>query len=124
MTSSAVILWAAGIILSFVPDLVLTYFSIDISPISLLFIQIIGALYFGFGMLNWMSKGGLIGGIYNRPIAVANLSHFMIAGFTLIKSLSSHPDSPPVLWGIGIIYCIFGVSFGIILFRHPIADKK
>jgi len=30
--------------------------------------QIIGSFYFAFAILNWMSKGSIIGGIYNRPI--------------------------------------------------------
>ena len=42
--------------------------------------QIIGSLYFALAILNWMSKGSFIGGIYNRPIAIANLTHFVIAG--------------------------------------------
>ncbi|WBL43625.1 hypothetical protein PBT90_02840 [Algoriphagus halophytocola] len=124
MTSSAILLWAAGLILTFTPDFVLKLLSLAESPASMVAFQVIGALYFGFGMLNWMSKGGLIGGIYNRPIAIANFSHFMIAGFALIKNLSANPESSPVLWGAGIIYSLYAVCFAIIVFRHPLPKQR
>ena len=72
MTSSAILMYAAGIILSFAPDLILQVLDLNTDQISLFLMQIVGALYFGFGMLNWMNKGRPIGGIYNRPVAIAN----------------------------------------------------
>jgi len=89
-----------------------------------LLVQILGALYFAFGMLNWMSKASLIGGIYNRPIAVANFSHFFIAGLALIKSIISNSDLPLIFLVIGIVYLIFALLFGLILFKHPIVEKN
>jgi hypothetical protein len=124
LTISAIALGATGIILTFAPDVVLRYVVIDINPTSLLLAQVIGALYFGYAMLNWMSKGSLIGGIYNRPVAIANVTHFMIAGLAIGKSLIANPGLSKILWTAGAVYAVFGVLFIIILFRHPIESEE
>jgi hypothetical protein len=117
-------MYAAGIILTFAPDLILQVLELSTDQISLFLMQIVGALYFGFGMLNWMNKSRPIGGIYNRPVAIANLSHFMIAGLALLKGLLSTPELPSMIWVVGILYIGFGITFGVLLFRHPIADRS
>ena len=119
MTSSALTLGFAGIILTFMPEEILRYSGIEASRILELMVQIVGALYFAFSMLNWMTKSGMIGGIYNRPIAMANFTHFFIASITLIKAVMTHHELPNAIWIIGILYAIFAVSFGIVLFRNP-----
>ncbi len=123
MTSSALFMFAAGIALTFFPDLFLDFLNLEPNQITLFLLQILGALYFGFGMLNWMNKGRPIGGIYNRPVAIANLSHFMIAGLALLKGLTSYPELQFSIWVLGIIYILFGLAFGVIFFKHPISDK-
>jgi hypothetical protein len=123
MTISSIILGFSGIILIFVPDVVIGHLNLESNRISILLGQIIGGLYIAFSMLNWMIKGSLIGGIYNRPIAVANFAHFLIVGLSITKLLISNPDLPYMLWGASFIYILFGLLFGIMLFRHPIVDK-
>lgn len=122
MTLSAVILGIVGILLTFVPDIVLTHLKVGTNTPALLVMQILGALYFAFGMLNWMTKASLIGGIYNRPIAVANFTHFLVAGLALVKGLISNPDLPSPIWITDIIYLALALLFGVILFRHPIPE--
>ena len=124
MTTSAVSLLTAGIILTFLPDEIIKYAYLENTRPLQLLLQIIGALYFGFGMLNWMNKSSLIGGIYNRPVAVANFTHFFIAGLALIKGIMANPDLPKTIWIVSCVYLIFAISFGIVLFRHPLTEKK
>ncbi|MEQ8811583.1 MAG: hypothetical protein RIE59_21110 [Imperialibacter sp.] len=124
MTLAAVIMGTAGIALTFMPDALLNYAGMEESETALLLMQILGTLYFAFAMLNWMSKGSLIGGIYNRPVAVANMTHFLIAGLALVKVLMSNPNASYLMWGVGVVYSAFAVCFGIILFRHPVAETK
>jgi len=123
MTTCAIALLAGGIILTFLPQEILRSFGLEATKSLQILVQIIGALYFAFGMLNWMTKASLIGGIYNRPIAVANFSHFFIAGLALIKGLISNPALPGIIWIMGIIYSVFALSYGILLFRHPLSEK-
>ena len=121
MTASAIVVGGAGVILTFAPDAALSFLGIAANDAVVLVVQILGALYFAFGMLNWMSKASLIGGIYNRPVAVANFTHFTIVALALFKAVISHPSSSYSIWCVGIIYFVFAVSYGIILFRHPLA---
>ena len=83
MTLSAIILALIGISLIFLPKEILDYFELSVSDTLELLMQIIGSLYFAFAMLNWMSKGSIIGGIYNRPIAIANWTHLVIKRINL-----------------------------------------
>ena len=124
MTSSAIILALIGISLIFFPKEILNYFELSVSDTLELLMQIIGSFYFAFAMLNWMSKGSLIGGIYNRPIALANWTHFFIAVLALIKGVLANPSLSYVIWSIAIIYSIFAILFGIVLFKHPVSENK
>lgn len=124
MTSSAVVLGASGILLTFLPNELLTYLEMEPEAFPPLILQLLGALYFAFAMLNWMVKTALIGGIYNRPVAVANFTHFLIGGLALIKGASAGKDLPIFIWVVSGIYTVFAISFGVLLFRHPIKETS
>ena len=124
MTLSAMILALIGISLIFLPNEILDYLELSVSETLQLLLQIIGSLYFALAILNWMSKGSLIGGIYNRPIAMANLTHFLIAGLALMKGILANPSLSYVIWSIAIIYSIFAIFFGIVAFKHPVGEKN
>ena len=124
MTLSAMILALIGISLIFLPNEILDYLELSVSETLQLLMQIIGSLYFALAILNWMSKGSIIGGIYNRPIAMANLTHFVIAGLALIKGILANPSLSYVIWSIAIIYSIFAIFFGIVAFKHPVGENN
>ena len=124
MTFAALTLGATGIFLTFAPDLVLNHLIVETTPAALLLAQVLGGLYVSYAMLNWMTKESLIGGIYNRPIAIANFAHFFIAGLALIKGLLAYPELPKALWVLCGVYTVLGVLFTIILFRHPIQSTN
>jgi hypothetical protein len=117
MRLSSLFMFATGLAFSFFPQEFLATFKEPASPVILLILQLIGALYLGFGMLNWMAKGALLGGIYNRPITIANFMHFMVAGLALLKAAPSL--GIPQIWGLSVIYAVFAVAFGLVMFTHP-----
>ena len=123
MITSSIVMGLTGISLSFVPLEIMSCLGLESSKSLLYLLQILGALYFGFAMLNWMTKSSLIGAIYNRPIAIANFSHFLIAGLALTKGVLTNPGLPLVIQIAAGVYLVFAVSFGIILFRHPVVQK-
>lgn len=124
MSLSALCLAAIGLSLTFAPDEISIYLGISSAKTFQLILQILGALYFAFAMLNWMAKGSLIGGIYNKPIALANFAHFSIGGLALLKELLNNSNLPILLWIIAGIYFIFASIFGLILSRHPIKSLE
>lgn len=117
LSSSAILLGILGISLSFFPQEI--SIALKINSESYLFLQLMGALYFGFAMVNWMVKGSTIGGIYNRPIAIGNFSHFVIGALALIKFSSNAIDSIPILT-LTAIYTVFAIIFSLIVFTHPL----
>ena len=125
MSISALVVGGSGIVLSFAPELLLEGMDIPVTGSATLLVQVMGGLYLGFGMLNWMAKAGLIGGIYNRPLVIANFTHFLVVALALIKVLTSQQDMPLVVWVAGLLYGVFALLFGIIMFRHPLkAESK
>ena len=109
MTVSAFFLVIIGILLSFLPQEALHLIGKE-DDLSFI-LQLCGALLFGFGMLNWMVKGSLIGGIYNKGVVVANFAHFFIGSSILIKQYAKNTDLSYLLI-LGIIYSIFSIGFG------------
>lgn len=119
MASSAVLLGFSGLLLTFFPDELSAILVRSGNETLSMFIQIIGAMYFAFGMLNWMSRKSHIGGIYNRPIAIANMTHFMMVGITLTKLKLANSELPAGFWVIVLIYLFFAAVFIKILFTTP-----
>lgn len=105
---------AAGILITFLSNEIVAY--LNLAPNSFLLIQIIGALYFAFGMLNWFVKANLIGGIYGRPISVANFTHFSMVALSLFKS-GFYENIMQIT--ITTVYCILAFLFGYIFMTHP-----
>ena len=122
MTVSALVLAALGIPCLFVPDVVLQQFSGVSSQPAELIVQITGALYAGFAVLDWMAKGTLIGGIYGRPLALGNLLHFFAAGMALIKAAPSFPQ-PLIAWPLAGVYALIAAGFALVIFRNPVRSK-
>lgn len=118
MMTSALLTAVCGILLQFFPHEILEYFKVESGGILPLIVQITGALYLGFAMMNWMAKGVLIGGIYARPLGMGNFLHFTVGALALLKYAFSAPNS--AIWIAAIIYSIFAILFGVVLFTHPL----
>jgi hypothetical protein len=119
MIASAGLLGVGGAALLFVPHEILNYFGTASTGLSVMFVQLTGALCFGFAMMNWMAKTVLIGGIYARPLAIGNFTHFFIGALGLLKSASAAQNSSAV-WALAVVYKLFAILFGIVLFTHPL----
>lgn len=118
MTSSAILMAITGSVLIFFSNDLLKYFSVGQNNSFLLILQILGGLYFAFAMLNWTAKANLIGGIYSRPVAIANFTHFVIGGLALAKAVFVAENT--ILVGIAaLIYVVFASIFGKITFWPP-----
>ena len=119
MTSSAAMMAVLGLAMSFVPDELLRYAGAQPHALTAVLVQVCGALYLGFAMMNWMAKDNLIGGIYSRPVAMGNFMHFVVAGLALVKTAFIAPALVP-LWVAAAVYALFALSFGRVVFWHPI----
>jgi hypothetical protein len=124
MTSSAILLAGIGILFSFLPHEVMEYLNVESTTITTLFFNILSALYLGFALLNWMAKGTLIGGIYNKPITIANLMHFGVGAIALIKVVSNIQMHQEIIISLTVVYVIFAILFAYFFFTNPTKIEK
>ena len=118
MRASAVFVGALGASATFLPQEILLRTGTSPIGFSAVLVQIAGALYLGFAMLNWMAQGNIIGGIYGRPVAIGNLAHFTIAGLALLKSILAGQHATEVIVGAAA-YTAFAILFTLVAFGHP-----
>ena len=119
--SSAVVMGAAGIAGSFLPQEMLAGAGIEASHNAVLVVQLYAGLLFGFAMVNWMARGSLIGGIYNRPVAVGNVAHFTIGALALLKAIGAGEQALVVV-APAVVYAAFAIGFALVLFRSPVKN--
>ncbi len=115
MSASALFLGGLGIATSIFPRALLSALDVQSNGASLLLMNVAGALYLGFALLNWMAREHLIGGIYSRPVAMGNLIHFIAAAVPLIQYLMTGALNI-ALAVVAAGYVIFAVSFGYVAF--------
>ncbi len=77
-------------------------------------LSLVGAALFGFGQLNWLTRRMPVGGIYGRPVVMANLSHFVVGGLALLRAADT-----PLLWSLCAFYLTGAVFYGLLLFTSP-----
>ena len=118
MILSAAFLGVLGVLSTFLPQEILVRAGAQPEWIPVLLIQLLGALYLGIAILDWMARANLIGGIYGRPITLANFFNFSVGAAALLKGLVAHPFAPEVAV-IAAIYTALGIWFGLVVFNHP-----
>lgn len=116
MTVTSVILALAGFVTLFVPDVLLSLLNTSVTAQSSLMVQLMGALYFAFALMNWTAKDSSIGGIYARPVSLGNFGHFFIGTLLLGKYQLSHELNISIAIAL-IVYAIFGALFYWLVFR-------
>ncbi len=116
--ASGFLMAASGIAGSFLPHEILR--ALQIQPVGLLpvIVQLSAAMLFALGLINWTAKGSLIGGIYNRPVAIGSLAHFVIGAITLLKAAATHHRLG--LWVAAIVYLAFAAAFTMLFFTSPV----
>lgn len=121
MTTSAIVLAVLGLGATFLPQELLGYVGAGVTPAAVLLIQLMGALYIGFAALNWMSRGFITGGIYGRPLIMANLAHFMVGAIALLKAAFTGPSAGGIVL-VAAPYSVLAAWFAMVLFRHPAGE--
>src|SRR5476651_1054082 len=104
MTATAILFAIIGVFLTFAPDYVMTLMGIDPNKGIELILQLVGAAYYAFAILNWMAKGAIIGGIYNKPKALANFTLFLIGGMAITRAGFGNNGLPKIVSVLGGFY--------------------
>ena len=115
MIASALVLGLAGLAATFAPAELLSAWGSPASDQTVILVQLLGALYFSFALLNWSAKGVMIGGIYARPVSLGNFLHFTMGALALGKQELSHHLGLPVVAAL-VVYAVFAILFGALVF--------
>ncbi len=118
LVSSAVFMGLVGLAGTFAAEEALASLGTSPDQTAVMLGQILGAIYLGFAMLNWMSRNAPMGGIYSRPLTTANFLHFMMVALASWK-FDPIGESGNVNLVLSVIYTIFALAFGMVLFTSP-----
>lgn len=118
MILSAALMAIIGIAFSFMPQEVLGVHGSSPDTATVMLVQMAGAAYLGFAMLNWTARGILIGGVYAKPVALGNALHFMMVAIMLVKAAFTFGAVPLMI--SAAVFSTFAVWFGYVLFRPPV----
>jgi len=117
--ASAGLMATAGLVLQFAPHEVLAQAGYPANGLAPVVAQLLGALYLGFALLNWMSKGVRMGGIYARPLAMGNLLHFFAIAGALLRHAAQTPTGAGAWAVAAAAYAMLAALFGTVLFISP-----
>lgn len=106
-----------GLVLLFAPEILMNLFA-GTSNLGYLVSQVLGAAWLGLAALDWFSRGSVIGGVYGRPVVLANFANYFIAATSIIKS-GMRNELPAELWIVGGIAAFFAVIFGLRIYGSP-----
>lgn len=114
--ASAIVLAVAGIAALFAPqELAATLTSAPAAGVVIV-VQLFAAAILALAFANWMARGSRMGGIYNRPLVLANVTHFAIGALTLVRAVGAGTRQP-VFVIAAVVYVVFAVAFALVLFR-------
>jgi hypothetical protein len=116
MIVSAAFMAALGILLTFAPHEIIGSAQGPAHAVLLPAIQLLGALYVGGAITNWMSKSNLVGGVFGRPLAMGNLAHFGIGAMALVR-IAAATDAR--LWPLAVCYVLLAAAFAKVIFMQP-----
>ena len=116
MTSSSLVLGIAAVSALFAPDVVLSWLHTSVTAQLSVMVQMMGALYFAFALMNWTAKDSAIGGIYARPVSLGNFGHFFVGASLLIRYQISATFNLSTFI-IMVIYVVFAALFYWLVFR-------
>jgi hypothetical protein len=80
--------------------------------------QLLAAAWLGVAALNWLQRSAVLGGIYGRPIVLANLALYFVSALSLLRALMSAGTSS-VLWLALAPSAVLAAVYGALLLRGP-----
>lgn len=115
---SAAVLLVGGAALLFAPDALLPALVPGFPPAAAWLGQLLGAAWLGVAALNWSQRAALLGGIYGRPVVLANLALYFISALSLLRALL-RDAAPAALWSLLVPLAVLAAVYGALLLRGP-----
>ena len=110
-TTVALGLLGLGVLFVFAPEEVGPVLTGRADPLAF---SLLGAALVGLGAVNWMTRHQPLGGIYGRPVVVANFAHFVIGGLTLLRA-GLDGEATGWGWALAASYLAGALAYGALL---------
>jgi hypothetical protein len=81
-------------------------------------VQLLGAALLGFGAMNWIARGSILGGIYGRAVVGANQTHLTV-GALLLVTHGIDAGGSPAFWLLTGVYVLGAALFGYLFMKRP-----
>jgi len=117
LVAAALLYFAVSLPLLFAPDELLSASGVTPTAFDGALLQLLAAALFGFAMFNWLQRSTVTGGIYGRPLVMANLAHTAIAALSLLH-LVRRGTLPTTLLTALVLYGVLALAFAWTLFRR------
>lgn len=118
-TASAVLLGTCGFGLLFAADEVMQRLDAA-GPAAAVACQLLGGAWLALAAATWITRGAPQGGIYGRPIVLANMWVYTITALVCLKAFWTGAAVSTV----GVVAGALAVSYGYLLFRGPIEPPR
>lgn len=116
--ASAAVLLMGGLILLFVPDVVLPRLVVDYPQAGVWLGQLLGTAWLGVAALNWLNRSAVLGGIYGRPVVFTNAILYFMGAVVLLRA-ASRAQGATLLWVLGVALAVPALIYGWLLFGGP-----
>jgi hypothetical protein len=117
--ASAAFLLLSGLVLLFGSDVLLPRLIPAFPPSATWLGQLLAAAWLALAAVNWLSQSSLLGGIYARPVVMANATGYFIAAMVLLKVVTRQAV-PAALWLLVVPVVLFAGIYTWLLLRGPI----
>jgi hypothetical protein len=115
---SAGVLLLGGIALLFASDVLLPALIPGFPPSAAWLGQLLGAAWLGVAALNWLQRAAVLGGIYSRPVVLANLALYVVSALSLLRVLLEG-GGPLAMWAAAGVAGVLAAVYGALLLRGP-----
>jgi hypothetical protein len=121
--ASAAVLLVAGVALLFAADVILPRLVPGFPPGAAWLGQLLGGAWIGVAALNWLGRSAVLGGIYGRPVVVANLTLHFVSALVLLRA-ATRAAAPGALLLAALPAASLALAYGWLLRRHPFPDDR
>lgn len=116
MPTSALVLAGLGVATLFLPAELGAWLGLGAG--SELAVQLSAAGFLSVAALNWMGRTAIYGGIFGRPIVMANLMLGTVSSLSLVSALLGG-DADPRLWALALLLGLHALAFTVLLRSAP-----
>jgi len=116
--ASAAVLLLVGLALLFAADTLLPALVPGFPANAAWLGQLLGAAWLGMSALNWLNRSTILGGIYGRPVVVANLAMHFISALSLLRAVVGTAPARG-LWVALAITTSLAAVYATLLLRGP-----